>query len=354
MRRKYLDNIRWMTVILVVVYHVFYIFNACGALGGPGCFSEVQPQDAVQFILYPWIMTLLFVVSGMSARFCLENQTDRSFLRARTVKLLVPSTIGLFVFWWIQGYINANMSGAFDVNVPGFVKYFIVVVSGVGVLWYIQLLWLFSLFLVLIRKVERNRLWEKCANTPLWLLIINVVLFWAFAQVLNTPIVVVYHFGLYGFSFFLGYFVFSHDEVIEKLRNKCIPLIIMASVLGIAFTIFYWDTNYADKPVFNSVLSMAYSYMAVLAILGSMKRWADKSTPCTEWMTKKSWGLYLFHYLGISTPALLLYGTSIPPVILYLIVALSGFAVGFILPEIISRIPFLRWCVMGIGKRRDK
>ena len=28
MRKHYLDNIRWMTVILVVVYHVIYMYNA--------------------------------------------------------------------------------------------------------------------------------------------------------------------------------------------------------------------------------------------------------------------------------------------------------------------------------------
>lgn len=28
MRKTYIDNIRWMTVVLVVIYHVFYMFNA--------------------------------------------------------------------------------------------------------------------------------------------------------------------------------------------------------------------------------------------------------------------------------------------------------------------------------------
>ena len=27
MRKTYVDNIRWMTVILVVIYHVIYMFN---------------------------------------------------------------------------------------------------------------------------------------------------------------------------------------------------------------------------------------------------------------------------------------------------------------------------------------
>ena len=27
MRKNYLDNIRWVTVVLVVIYHVLYMYN---------------------------------------------------------------------------------------------------------------------------------------------------------------------------------------------------------------------------------------------------------------------------------------------------------------------------------------
>ena len=67
MRKRYLDNIRWITVVLVVLYHVIYMFNSVGVQGGIGSFKEVQYQDAFLYVLYPWFMLLLFVVSGMSA-----------------------------------------------------------------------------------------------------------------------------------------------------------------------------------------------------------------------------------------------------------------------------------------------
>jgi len=107
MRRKYLDNIRLGTVLLVVLYHVFYVYNNCGVLGGIGPLGTVQYGDVLLYILYPWFMLLLFVVSGMSARYCLEKYTHKEFIRAKTAKLLIPSTVGLFVFWWISS-INAS------------------------------------------------------------------------------------------------------------------------------------------------------------------------------------------------------------------------------------------------------
>ena len=150
MRKTYLDNIRFITVILVVIYHVIYIFNSVTVHGIIGPFSENQPQDVYQYIVYPWFMLLLFVVSGMSARFELCKKTEKEFVRARTRKLLVPSTIGLLVFFWILGYYNMLISGAFDSigSVPGPVLFLIMAVSGSGPLWYIQMLWLFSILLI--------------------------------------------------------------------------------------------------------------------------------------------------------------------------------------------------------------
>ena len=69
-RRIYLDNIRWITVVIVVIYHVIYMFNGVQPFGVIGPFKKHQLQDAFQYVVYPWFMALLFVVSGMSATRC--------------------------------------------------------------------------------------------------------------------------------------------------------------------------------------------------------------------------------------------------------------------------------------------
>ena len=112
MRKTYVDNIRWMTVVTVVIYHVLYMFNGVVTSGVIGPFEPVQYQDACQYFVYPWFMLLLFVISGMSARFYLNGHSDKEFLKSRTTKLLVPSTIGLFVFWLILCYYKMMISGA--------------------------------------------------------------------------------------------------------------------------------------------------------------------------------------------------------------------------------------------------
>ena len=111
MRKNWIDNLRWFTVLLVMLYHVFYFYNNKGVFGGVGGFDPdpmKQPQDIVMYILYPWFMMLLFLLAGISARYSLENRSAKEFCKSRTLKLLVPSTIGLLVFQWTAGYFNVN------------------------------------------------------------------------------------------------------------------------------------------------------------------------------------------------------------------------------------------------------
>ena len=44
MRKHYLDNIRWVTVVLVVIYHVLYMYNGEGVQGGLGKITEMNVQ----------------------------------------------------------------------------------------------------------------------------------------------------------------------------------------------------------------------------------------------------------------------------------------------------------------------
>ena len=63
MRRVWVDNLRCFTVLLVVLYHCFYIFNSVGVFGGIGPLrpGDGQVQDIVEYTMYPWFMVLLFL-----------------------------------------------------------------------------------------------------------------------------------------------------------------------------------------------------------------------------------------------------------------------------------------------------
>ena len=185
MRKYYLDNVRWVTVVIVVIYHVLYMYNAEGVLGGFGRITDlsVQYYDIFQYLVYPWFMPVLFIAAGMSSRYYLDGHTDREFIRSRTRKLLVPSTIGLFAFQFVQGYVNMSLSNAFAelaaAGVPKPVIFLIMIASGSGVLWFVHLLWFYSMILVFLRRIEKGRLLELGARTPAWMLVLFCFPVWA-------------------------------------------------------------------------------------------------------------------------------------------------------------------------------
>lgn len=358
MRKHYIDNIRSLTIVLVVIYHVIYMFSSVAEAGVIGPVTKLHGQDAVQYLLYPWFMVILFIISGMCAKYYLHQHSDREFVKARTRKLLVPSTIGLFVFGWIQGYFNMAINDAFHTipdTLPGFIKYLIMVISGTGVLWTIQVMWILSMLLLPIRKLEKGRLYQLGGKAGIiWLILMGIPL-WGAAQILNTPVVMVYRFGIYGLAFLLGYYVFSHDNVINKLKQFAVPLLAAAITLGISYTLLYYGENYAVEPYVNCPLAIAYTWTACLAILGAAKRWADRAYPVTDFLTKQSFGLYVFHYLPLSACAwFLTRHYNLSGLVIYLLTGISAFAGGLLLNAVISRIPFIRWCVLGIKSSKKK
>ena len=360
MRKHYLDNIRWTTVVIVLIYHVFYMYNAEGVIGGLGKITNlnVQYYDAFQYLVYPWIMPLLFIVSGISSRLYLEKHSNKEFLKSRTLKLLVPSTIGLLFFQFIQGYVSMSIGGGIDglkaAGVPSPVIFMIMVASGSGVLWYMHLLWIYSLLLVLIRIIEKGKLLSLGAKTPLWLIALFYFPIWGAAQILNTPIVSVYRIAFYFVFFILGYYVFSHDAVVEKIKKLSLPLIIIALALCVTFALLYFGQNFADKPINRGWLYSLCAYFGSIAMLGGFARFGDFSNAFTEWMSRHSFGLYVFHYLGISTVALLIAKPKLLPApASYILSLVAGFVFGYGLYALISRIPFFRWAVLGIKKKKN-
>ncbi|MDD6039165.1 MAG: acyltransferase [bacterium] len=360
MRKHYLDNIRWTTVVLVVIYHMFYMYNSVQPFGVIGPFSPVQYQDAFLYLVYPWFMIILFAVSGVSTRYYLENHSHKEYIKSRTVKLLVPSTIGVLVFHWILGYYNLKIGGSFDTmgigTMPKPVAWVVLATSGIGVLWYVQLLWVFALLIVVIRKIEKDRLYHLCEKCGIVVLLVLTPFVYLAAQVLNTPVITVYRFGIYGLCFLIGYFVLSHECVMERLEKFACPLSIAAIALGIAYTVLYFGENYAAEPAINCPLACVFGWIAVLAIFAVMKKWGDRTSPLAQWMSKKSWGLYIFHYVPLAMVAyyLSISEVKLPVIVYYLAVLVAEFAGGYLLNEIISRIPILRWCVLGISKKKKE
>ena len=367
MRKHWIDNLRWVTVLLVLLYHVIYFFNNKGVFGGIGGFGTYpqcsQYQDIVMYILYPFFMPLLFVLAGVSARYALEKKSAGEWFKARTRKLLVPGTIGLFVFHWMVGYFNmsvAQRQGVFD-GTPALVKYGIMAVSGTGPLWFIQLLWLLCLVLLLVRALDKkDRFWTWCGKANLVVIILLGILFWVGEQTLvKQPrpqsadgLWNLYKPLFYLIPFLMGYFVFSHDAVQEKVKRAWIPLLACAAVSGIILIVTTFGQDNTSPQYLGTPLNNLYGWLMCLALMGWFKARFDRTGRFAGYMTRSSFGLYIVHYLVVASLGYMMKTyTQLPPWSMYVILAVAVFTLSPLIYEILHRIPFIRWCVFGETKR---
>ena len=380
-RKHFLDNIRWVTVLLVLLYHVVYFYNNKGVFGGIGGWVDdpkAQPQDAIMYILYPWFMMLLFLVAGISSRYALGKSTHGQWFKKRTRQLLVPATIGLFVFQWMTGYFNTQIAGVAQgipnqiASIPaGPIRYMACAFSGIGPLWFIQELWVFCLLLIIIVAIERDRLynaigrllqstrdWSKPCRLAL-LMVGGFLLIWAGAQgSIPHPdehsaqgLWNLYRPAAYLVPFLMGYYLFSRDNVQRFLSRYAYWLLVPAVAAGVALTLATWGEDNTAPLYLMHWSTNLFAWLAILAMLACFKAWADRTTPFATYMTRSSYGIYIVHYLIIAALGYMLkLYTSLPPVADYLILLVAVFTLSPALYELLRRIPFIRWAVLGIGK----
>ncbi|MBR3858399.1 MAG: acyltransferase [Bacteroidaceae bacterium] len=365
-RYYFIDNLRWVTVVLVLIYHVFYNFNAQGVFGGIGGFAGEQWQDVLCTVLYPWFMTLMFVLAGASSRYALRHRTVREFRRERTRKLLVPSTLGLLVFGWVLGWLNITAGGGWEhmpAGMPFVAKYLIAVVSGTGPLWFIQDLYVFSLLLLAVCKLidaDKVEAWLGWLSEQGLSLVLFTLwpLLWALAQTQIDEVgtfdglINLYRPIYYFVVFLVGYYIFSSERIHAYLARYSTVLCIAATAMGIVFCVMFYGTDYTSPAVLQSVWCSLYCWVAVLALIGLFKRRYDCATRFSQYMTRSSYGLYIVHMTICTASCLWLKSTTLPVWSIYVLALVATFAGSIVLWEVLRRIPLVRWCMFGIRRRR--
>ena len=353
-RLNYLDNIRWITVVLVVIYHIIYLFNNSGVISNISV-KGIPIMDSFLIFVYPWFMCLLFVIAGISSKYSLQKRTNKEFIKDRVKRILLPSILGIFIYGWVSSLITSCYVDMFDGNgamIPGVIKYFIYCLMGIGPLWFCHVLFIGSVLIVLIRKIDKKDILgrlSKKVNLPILLALVFIV--WGSSFILNTPFITVYRFGIYLLMMLLGYYVFSNQELIKKIEKICIPLSIISILLGIIYVITYYGVNYTDNSVLDDLFTNVYLWITIISILGLGSKWLNFKNKFTEYMSKNNFDIYILHYvvvvlLGYVTVTFL----HLPFIINYIIILLGTIILLPGLIEIIKRIPIIRFMILGISK----
>jgi hypothetical protein len=350
-RKYYLDNIRWITILIVIFYHVIYIFNCSGVVSNIDV-QGIPILDTFLIFVYPWFMCLLFVIAGMASRYSLKKRMGKEFIKDRAKRILLPSIVGMFAYGWIAGVITSKYVDVFGGNggtIPNFIKYLIYSLMGTGPLWFCQVLFIACLLLLFIRKLDKNeKLLELGKKVNTITLILLGIIVWGSSFVLNAPVITVYRFGIYLLMFFMGYYIFSNDEVMERVKKLSLPLGIISAITGIVYVIFYYGTNYTEDSCLQSIFTNIYLWISILAILGLGNKYLNFNNKFSNYMTKNNFNFYILHYTIILILGYLVVTyLHLPFALNYLIIIVGTALILPIMIEIIKRIPIINKLLLG-------
>lgn len=377
-RKAWIDNLRWITILIVVVFHIFFFYNNIDInpmfdkLGPntspviPGTkpveyasqvlpFSQWTFAGVFQYAVYQWFMLLLFVVSGICAKYTLQTKTVREFLRNRVTKLLVPSTLGVICVHWIAGWLESSMFMPADV--PVVVKIIVSILSGTGGLWFCHVLIVACLMLALVKKIDKNSKLEALGEKSN--LLVAVLLYFVMlgeAQVSNVPMVTTYRMAYYPMGFMLGYYVFSSEKLLAKLKKFGWIFLLAGIISGVFYIKKFYGIYYANYTVLNNWLSILHAWLMTLGILGIAQNVLNFENKFSKYMTSSCWGIYINHItlMIVINYFLIPYTSNLSIYVIYLIELCGSLLLSIALWELFKRVPFLRYVLYGIkGKKKN-
>lgn len=345
MRKYYIDNIRWIVILLLVPYHAAMAWNIWGE---PNYiyFESNKIISSIVVFFSPYFMPLMFFIAGISTRFALQKRTIRQYILERTKKLLIPFVFGTMLIMPVMTYIADKFNYGYQGNLfrhySVFFTHFTDLTGAdggfsVGQFWFILYLFLISLIAVGIILLQRKIMHSKDIDIPLALIIL-----WGIPLPLFSGLLSIGGKSLteYTYVFLVGYYIFSNDEVINKVEKyKWIFLCIGMTATVFNAYLFIW----LDVP--NTLLNMIVKYVSewfmINALLGIGKRYLNFNGEVSKYMSKRSYTFYMFHFIWVVLFQYLLFNVcSNNIILLYVLPVLFAYGATLLCCEICNRVSF--------------
>lgn len=355
MRKHYIDNIRWISILLLFIYHTCMIWNNFGdefyIWGG-----DNQLLSGFILFLYPVYMPLLFTIAGISSKLALKKRSYMEYTKERVLRLLVPFVGGVLLIVPVQTFYAEKFHNAYKGGYIQQYKLFFTKITDLsgyqggltpGHLWFIWYLFIISLIAIIIISLIKKSRFKIDVNKISLSKVIALFIIICF----SIPILEIggKSVGKFLMLFLLGYYVLSNDAVMDKIEENryslLIAFIIVNSIHMFLFIFYKFDSGL----LYNGFVSFA-GWLGILAILGIGKHSMDFSNRLTNYFAISSFPIYIIHQTVLVMIAYYVMTMLTGLLIQFSCIAVGSFLVTMVIYEIIKRIPYIR-ILFGIKVR---
>lgn len=357
MRKYYIDNIRILCILLLFPFHTAMIYNDFGErwyVHG----KEMVGASLLNYATYPWWMSLLFALAGISTVYALKHRSGKEYLAERFHKLFIPLLAALLLIVPVQSYCADRFYNGYTGSYLSHFKLFFQLTdwSGsdghftTGHTWFILYLFIIctiTLPLMLWYKKKEKKI-DGSKITILKLLPFFLVI------VLSTLILDIggKSIGEFAACFLIGYFILSIDEVQERLAKYVLPLgIAWLALMLMRCTLcrmyIHGNTIFSlNMDTFGLVLDIQhrlFGWIGILACLGLGKRFLNFNSKFTQYFAPAAFPLYFFHQSVIVVVGYFLVNRFAWTPLEYFIIMIISFILTMLCYEICKRFRITRF-----------
>ena len=370
-RLTYIDNIRLLMIILVVVQHIAVTYS------GFGSWYYIEPGEIgiVQTVLFGFLqaftqgysMGLLFLLAGYFVPDAYDKKGFGKFIKDRLFRLGIPTIIYMLIITplIVFGLMGERMnSGNLLITYEEYITSFRFI-SGSGPLWFALALLIFTIIYALIRKLAATQVVASDKNLPafsrvfVFVLLICICTFLIrIVQPIGTSVLNMQlcYFPQYVILFIVG-IKSKRNNWLEKLDYEIgKPWLIWGISFGFVLFAAIMISGGAldgDLTLFNGGItwqSAAYalweSFVAIAMSIGLIALFKEKfniQNKLIKIMAANAFSVYVFHSLIIVVLTLLFAPIHLIPFVKFVIVVLAGVPLSFLSVHFtIRKIPFLR------------
>lgn len=373
-RLHFIDNLRWLMIILVVLVHVNVTYSNLGSWyyreqGSIDLFSRLVSGLFGSFT-QAFFMGFLFFISGYFVPAAYDRKGFGGFIRGRLFRLGIPTLVYMLVIHPLT-IVIMNHYQHWNLNLLDEYKKYLINLKFIGEsgpLWFALALLIFSLFYAFIKKaavlVSPNPM-KSDGNKPInhgnIIALIAVIAVIAFSIRLVQPIgtsvlnMQLCFFSQYIVLFITGIFAARRgwmDRINPQFGQFWLKLAVFGGFTFWALIMFFGGSIHGNLDLYFGGVhwqSVAYAlWESFFAVAFSLGLWVwfrerfNKQGRLARFLSDNAFGVYVFHAPILVLISMLLRDVTIYPLLKAVMVGAIAVPVSFGVSYLLRKIPGLK------------